>query len=206
MAGRQSPGVDLGRRRGGQSARAGAKTGAILRSPGGIPRHREAVFDQVKCSSGHSQAGPGSQRVSLTRKRSQVQILYRPPGQGHNSQVLARSMRAGGSHPVPALVRFAAAQCARNEGCHSLASASCRPPSGLSRCSRPPRRVAFQHPHARPCAVVLNERLHHGEPIFALARSRLRQDDQLLRGSAQGPRSSLTMYPVVRPGQDRSWS
>ncbi len=52
--------------------------GAILRSPGGIPRHREAVFGQVKCSPGHSGARPGSQRISLTRKRPQVQILYRP--------------------------------------------------------------------------------------------------------------------------------
>ena len=31
--------------------------------------------------------------ASLTRKRSQVQILYRPPGQGHNSLELARWVR-----------------------------------------------------------------------------------------------------------------
>ena len=68
----------LGPLQGSQGARAGAKAGAILRGPGGIPGHPEAVFGQVKCSPGHSGAGSGCRRVSLTRKRSQVQILYRP--------------------------------------------------------------------------------------------------------------------------------
>jgi hypothetical protein len=38
------------------AARAGAKAGAILRSPGGIPGHLEAVFGQVKCSPGQARA------------------------------------------------------------------------------------------------------------------------------------------------------
>jgi hypothetical protein len=41
------------------SARAEAKVGAILRSPGGIRRHPEAGYRQVKCSPGRSGAGSG---------------------------------------------------------------------------------------------------------------------------------------------------
>jgi hypothetical protein len=81
------------------------KAGAILRKLGGIPKHPEAVFAQVKCSPGHSGARPGSQPTSLIRKRSQVQILYRPPGHDHNQKELARPTRPSGSHSVSVLGR-----------------------------------------------------------------------------------------------------
>ena len=60
------------------AARGEPLAGAILRSPGGICRHSEPLFAQAERSLEHPQTCSGSQRISLTRKRPQVQILYRP--------------------------------------------------------------------------------------------------------------------------------
>jgi SAM-dependent methyltransferase len=81
--------------------------------------------------------------ASLTRKRPQVQILYRPPGQGHNSLELARSVRPRREHSVRAEVRSGPWQ-------HAVARVS-RPAAGPESpaCRGSPARTPWRR--ARPC-------------------------------------------------------
>jgi len=92
----------------------------------------------VKCSPGHSGTPPGRQRVSLTRKRSQVQILYRPP---QVTATIRKTSEAGDTTREPFGFRpgpFQATAARRGLSEDSIYydhKASCRDPEEHRRCS-----------------------------------------------------------------------
>ena len=92
----------------------------------------------MMCSLGHSGTPPGSQRISLTRKRSQVQILYRPP---QVTATIRKTSEAGDTTREPFGFRpgpFQATAARRGLSEDSISydhTAPCRDPDEHRRCA-----------------------------------------------------------------------